>query len=212
MSRETSAETAVILRLAPSGESFLKLDLLGMGCGARACLKRLPKARASRVAPELFDTAEIHFETPAGGRASFVSEYRPLRRRPAIGSSYQKLKDASGFCSFLLENAAHMPDPEALCRLTERILDAFAERPDSGIVLFKGLYLILRDEGYPVRESWWPRLPGNLRDPVRELLLEPVPDATAGAKCDTAARAKHHLCEWIRRETELRLPKSLLPD
>ena len=63
-----------------------------------------------------------------------------------------------------------MPESKWLFTLTERAFDAFAAGKAPDVVLLKSVYLLLKDEGYPVRESWWPTLRADLRETAKRQL------------------------------------------
>jgi recombinational DNA repair protein (RecF pathway) len=210
MSGPTSTERALLLRHGPSGESFLKLDLLSAESGTLVCLKRISKKQPHRGAPDLFDTARIELETGRQGNVRFVRDYHPEIRRNRIGQSYARLQHAAAYSGLLLLNAAHMPDTATLFALAERTFDAFESGRASDIVLLKGLFLILRDEGYPVNESWWPQVPPALRDSARALLNQPIPESPEPPALEACRQLQDHLCQWLRRETELILPDNLI--
>ena len=199
-------QTALILSLAPSGESFLKLTALSAETGAFFCLKRISPKNPLKDMPDLFDTAEIDLETSKQGNALFVRDYRTLNRRSAIGTNYRKLQSASEFCALLAKNGPHMGEYAQLYQLAERSLDAFAERATPSIVLLKSVYLLLKDEGYPVRESWWPQLPGNLRATSKTLLNQPTPDSAEKETLQACEAITQNLFRWLQRETDLMLP------
>jgi len=102
-----------------------------------------------------------------------------------------------------------MADPAALYHITERTLDAFAERALPAIVFLKAIYILLKDEGYPVREAWWPELPATLRESAKQLINPPTPDTAAAEQLEACAQISRNLCHWLRRETDLMLPSSL---
>jgi hypothetical protein len=209
MSGPPVIERALVLRTAPSGESFLKLNVLSPENGVFLCLKRVSKKNPLNEIPDLFDSADLQLETSKQGSARFVGEYRLVHRRSSIGQSYHTLRHASDFCALLALNGPHMAEPEVLYELTRRTLDAFAERNVSAIVLLKALYILLKDEGYPVRESWWPRLGRASREKVRELLNSPTPENADPATLKICVQATKNLCQWLRQETDLMLPDSL---
>ena len=201
----------LVLRKEASGESFLKLHLLGPELGCQLCLKRVAtKSRSTRAAPDLFDDAEVLLERSKQGTAQFVSEYRVLRRRSEIGRNYRSLQLASHLSKLLIANGGHLADLPALYQLAERSMDAFAQGLEPSVVFLKGLFLLLKDEGYPVRESWWPELPHGVRQQARELLGRPSPaslPAEARSSCEAATR---NLLQWLRRETDFILPEEIL--
>jgi hypothetical protein len=208
MSPSASTHRVLVLRIGAPGESFRRLDLLSAFAGALLCLQRIPRSGAPKDSPDLFDSAEAAVDRPRTGTGpAFLREYRLLRRRAAIGGSYRALRDASAWCAFIAANAPHLAEPGAVLALAERTLDAFEERPAaSGLVLLKGLYLLARDEGYPARESWWAGLPPDLRDPVRDILNAPLPEAPDPASSAAAEKAVESFRAWLAGETDLVVP------
>lgn len=199
-------EDVLVLKTEPSGESFLKLHVLSAESGIFLCLKRSSKKAGTSTAPDLFDQATILLETSQQGTMRFVKEYQLNQRREQIGQSYHSLRNASRLSQLLVANASHMPESERLFELTTRTFDAFAQGKAPEVVLLKSLYLLLKDEGYPVRESWWPTLHADLRESARHLLREPAPhrlDTSAKKSCE---RIEQHLSLWIRHHTDLIIP------
>ncbi|PXA05151.1 hypothetical protein DDZ13_04100 [Coraliomargarita sinensis] len=201
----------LVLRKEASGESFLKLHLLGPELGCQLCLKRVAtKNRSTKAAPDLFDTAEVQLETSKHGTAQFVSDYQILQRRSEIGQNYRALRHASDLSNLLILNGGHMADLPALYQLAERSMDAFAQHLEPSVVYLKSLFLLLKDEGYPVRESWWPEVPAPLREPVRALLSEPSPESLSPEDRKSCEASILDLVHWLRRETDLTLPDGIL--
>lgn len=207
----SASHRVLVLRKEPSGESFLKLHLFGPELGCRLCLKRVAtKNRSQHAALDLFDTAEVQIQSSKQGNALFVGEYQIIRRRSEIGLNYRTLRYASDLSKLLIHNGEHMPDLPTLYQLTERGMDAFAKRLEPSVVFLKSIYLILKDEGYPVREFWWPEVPLQVRKSTRKLLAEPCPESLAPeirAHCELAI---HNLLQWLLRETDLSLPDGIL--
>ena len=200
---------ALVLSLEASGESFLNLTVLSPESGAFYCLKRIAKKKSSTtITPDLFDTAEIDLETTQQGSALFVRSYRTLTRRSEIGQNYHKLLAASEFCALLARNIPQMGDYANLYHRVERSLNAFCQRAHPSIVLLKSIYILLKDEGYPVRESWWPNLPSTLREAAKTILNQPTPDAEEAITSNDCQQLTKSLYMWLQRETDLILPKS----
>ncbi|MEN8725060.1 MAG: hypothetical protein ABF325_05775, partial [Lentimonas sp.] len=196
-------DRALILRFAPSGESFLKLDVLSPELGGFLCLKRISKKNSQQAAPDLFDTADIQLETSQQGTVKFVKEYQLVQRREAIGASYHSLKHASEFSALLARNAPHMAEPDALFQLAERTLDAFAEAKAPEVVHLKAIYLLLKNEGYPIRESWWPKLATSLQPITQSLINEPAPQTTSKEQRNDCETVLQNLYRWLEYETDL---------
>ncbi len=200
-------QEALVLKSEPSGESFLKLHLLTANRGIFLCLKRISKKSTESTRPDLFDLASVTLENSKQGTMLFVREYELIQRREVIGLNYRSLRAASYFAQLLVRNAAHMPESDLLFDLTARTLDAFAEGKAPEVVLLKGTYLLLKDEGYPVRESWWPELPKDWRELTKDLLKLPSPDKTDSKAREHCEQIQHHLTRWMRSNTDLILPE-----
>ena len=206
MSTTPQREHALVIGLNASGESYLKITVLSPESGAFFCLKRLSKKNPHKDAPDIFDTAEIELETGRSGSTRFVRDYRTLNRRNALGTSYRKLQCASEFFRLIAHNAPLMGDYPTLFNLCEQCLDAFTERPQPEIVHLKSLYRLLQTEGYPVGESWWPRLNSALKTEARELLNQPTPDTVNQTTIDNCKILTESLLNWLQRETDFVLP------
>ncbi len=199
-------DRVLILRIAPSGESFLKLDILSPEHGAFLCLKRISKKNPQQqAAPDLFDTADLQLETSKQGTARFVREFQLVQRREAIGRSYLRLRHASEFATLLAKNAPHMAEPEALFLLAERTFDAFTSDKAPAIIHLKAIYLLLKNEGYPIREAWWPQLPAPLKEPTKTWINAPAPEALSTEQSQQADQILLNLERWLERETDLTL-------
>ena len=199
-------EEALVLKTEASGESFIKLYVLTAESGIFLCMKRVSKKANSSTIPDLFDTAVILLETSQQGTMRFVKEYQLRQRRDVIGQNYRSLRSASRLSQLLVKNASHMPESEWLFRLTERAFDAFAAGKAPDVVLLKSLYLLLKDEGYPVRESWWPTLRADLRKTAKCLLSEPSPVHIGKPEQNACEHIEKHLTQWMRHQTDLIIP------
>lgn len=204
----SSAEPALILKTAPAGESFVTLHALSAERGLFYCLKRVSSGKKkSATSADLFDTAELELQAArSGNQTLFVNQYRIQRRRTNIGTSYACLLHASNYSSLLTRNAIHMPDPRALFDQAERTFNAFDTNKSPQIVFFKGLYLLLQTEGFPVREDWWPNLASEKRCQAHRLLREPVHESPSPESLDNCRILTDDLCHWLQRETDFILP------
>ena len=197
---------ALVLQTEPSGESFLKLHLLTVEHGVFLCLKRVSKKTGRTATPDIFDQAVVELEQSKQGTLQFVKDYQLIKRRESIGRRYQSLQDAASLSRLLVRNGAHMPESEALFEMTTQALDAFASEKASEVILLKALFRLLSDEGYPVRESWWPRLPASLRLPAKALLNEPAPEKLKSQERATCRKIHQNLHDWMRQQTDLLIP------
>lgn len=207
--KQVSQTHGLILRLAPSGESFTKIELLCPENGVYLCLKRIAKKPSGKESPDLFDSADICLEASKQGSLQFITEYRVHTRRTGIGASYHALKFASDYCALLADNGPHMAEPDRLYARALQTLDAFADSKAPTVVFLKAIYILLKEEGYPVKELWWPNLPAELKISARSLLREAAPEALQADEKPVVDRLIRSLCIWLRNETDLRLPATL---
>jgi recombinational DNA repair protein (RecF pathway) len=202
-----------VLAKQPSGsDSFEQVTVFAADHGVLLCLRRQPKpttaARRNATANsegtlDLFDEAELWLESSNQGRTWFIKEHRLVHRHAGIGRSYDALRAAAALGALLSRNPVpdeSRPEVSALVRTTFGAL-ADGGRPD--IVWLKALYCLLRDEGYPVKQQWWPQLPADDRDTAARLINQPL----AGQTTDAAdvARVTRRLEDWVRGETEIKL-------
>jgi hypothetical protein len=152
---------------------------------------------------DLFDEAELWLESSNQGRTWFITEHRLIRRHDGIGRSYEALKAAAALGILLGRNPVPDESRPAVAELLGTSLAALAAggRPD--IVWLKALYCLLRDEGYPVKQHWWPELTPADRDTAVQLLNQPL--ATQTADTATVARITRRLEDWVQAETEIRI-------
>jgi hypothetical protein len=199
--------TALVLAKSLSGsDSFEQLTAFSGEQGVLHCLRRV--ARGKKTAPtsaplDLFDEAELWLESSNQGRTWFIKEHRFVAQRAGIGRSYETLKAAAALAALVTRNPVPDESRPAIAALLRSSLAALAAggRPD--FVWLKALYCFLRDEGYPVKQQWWPQLPAPDRDAAAQLLNQPLGAQAADAA--TAARLIRQLEDWVRGETEIRL-------
>ena len=206
---------AFILAKQPAGsDKFEQLTAFSSEHGGLHCLSRTPKpantpagrrssAPRSEGCLDLFDEAELWLESSNQGRTWFIKEHRIIQRHDGIGRSYDALRAAAALGFLISRNPAPDESRPALAALLRSSLTALAAggRPD--ITWLKALYCFLRDEGYPVKQQWWPELPAADRELAAELLNQPLAGQTAGP--DPVARITRRLEAWVKAETEIRL-------
>jgi hypothetical protein len=196
--------SAFILSRQPAGsDAFEQLGAFSAEHGLLLVLRRLKGGRTSAPPLDLFDEAELWLESPSQGRTWFVKEHRHLQRHEGIGRSYEALKTAAALGSLLVRNPVPDESRAAVTALLRSALGALSagNRPD--IVWLKALYCLLRDEGYPVRQQWWPQLQEADRAVAALVLNQPLVTQTADPAA--VARVVRRLEDWVHAETEIRL-------
>ena len=196
--------TAFILARLPSGsDTFEQLTAFAAGHGVLHCLRRIPQGKATATPLDLFDETELWLESSNQGRTWFIKEHRLIQRHDGIGRSYEALSAAAALGKLLSRNPVPDESREEVTGLLRTTFTALAAggRPD--IVWLKALYCLLRDEGYPVKQQWWPQLADADRDHAAHLLNQPLAAQTADAA--TVARITRRLEDWVHAETEIKL-------
>ena len=196
--------TAFILSRQPSGaDAFEQLTAFSSEQGVLHLLRRMKQTKTSPTPLDLFDEAELWLESSNQGRTWFIKEHRFIQRHEGIGRSYEALQAAAAFGQVLARNPVGDESRPAVIDLLRSSFSALATggRPD--VVWLKSLYCLLRDEGYPVKQQWWPELPAADRDLAAQLINQPL----AGQTVEPAAVARitRRLEDWVAAETEIRL-------
>ncbi len=196
--------TAFVLARQQSGsDTFESVSLFGAEHGIQPAHLRLSKKPGSTAALDLFDEAEFWLESSNQGRTWFIKEHRLLSRHAGLGRSYDSLRCASALAALLLRNPVPDESREPIAALLRQTFAALATHDRADIVWLKTLFCLLRDEGYPVKQHWWPQLPADLRDPAAQLLNQPL--AAQSTDAATVARLTRHLEDWLHAETEIKL-------
>lgn len=202
----------ILAKLPSSSDSFEQLTAFSSDQGLLHCLRRFASARARTslrstqeiAAPiDLFDEAELWIESSNQGRTWFIKEHRLIQRHEGIGRSYETLRAAAALTTLVRRNTVADESRDTVVTLLRTTLTALAAggRPD--ITWLKALYCFLRDEGYPVKQQWWPDLPIDDREIAAQLLNQPLAAQTADAT--TVARINRRLEDWVKAETEIQL-------
>jgi len=192
----------VVLGRDPSGESHLLLTLLEPTQGLERCLLRISRAKGA-TPPDLFDEAELALERAKDGGTRFARDYRLLHRRVGMARSHRTLERACRFAAMIRRNP---PPPESapVCfRIAQETFAAMAERPRPDCAYFKGLWLMIKDGGWPVAEHWLAQL-GARREAAAAVLTQPLDAQTTDE--ETVAKLSADLERWAAGEIHFVLP------
>jgi hypothetical protein len=208
----TAMRQADILLLSKeaSGERFWKYTVISPELGGCICLMSRSvggKGREVKIVADLFDSATVHVRKPSGSEALyFIEDYELRTRRSGLGKDYKTLQAAAFWAGFLVRNLASIPEDggTAVFKHAERALDLLEQQYPADWVLFKAVYLMLKLEGYPVRESWWRELPPQDQAAAsywlsQKIVLLPVD------KSNGLGPIFSSLQDWMTANTELRL-------
>jgi hypothetical protein len=199
--RQLQTEAFVLLKRPPA-DSFQTFSLFSAEHGTLLALQRLPKKNAANhLALDLFDEVALSLETSNQGSTWFMKEVRLLARPTGIGRSYSTLMLASSLTALIARNPVHEDSRTAVAGLLRTALAAFAHSPRADIVFFKSLYCFARDEGYPVKQQWFPSLASAEQALAVELLNRPLAAQTAAP--ESTARLTRQLETYLRNDTEI---------
>ncbi len=188
----------------PPADAFQTFTVYSSEHGTLLALQRLPKKTgATSPALDLFDEATLVLESSNQGRTWFVKEAHLLARHTAIGRTYESLRAACDFAGLVARNHVHEESRVAVGALLRSAFTAFAADARPDIVYFKCLYRFARDEGYPLKQQWFPTLPSSDRADVAALLNRPLAEQSTPPAA--VLRLQRRLEEYLRGHTEILL-------
>jgi len=199
---ESLQTDAFILLKRPAADSFQSLTAFSAEHGSMLVMQRVAKKSAAMaVALDLFDEVSLVLESSNQGRTWFLKEAQLIQRHAEIGRSYDALRQACALATLISRNSVDEDSRSAVAALLRSAFVAFgsATRPD--IVYFKSVYRFARDEGYPMKQQWFPTLPADDRREVATLLNRPLTEQTATPA--TVTRLQRRLDEYLRGHTEI---------
>ncbi len=199
---ESLQTDAFILLKRPPADAFQSFNVFSAEHGSMLVLQRIPKKTApTSVVLDLFDEVSLLLESSNQGRTWFVQEARLITRHAGIGRSYEALSRASALATLISRNTVDEDTRPAVAQLLRTAFAAFgnAGRPD--VVYFKCVYRFARDEGYPLKQEWFPTLPAGDQREVAAILNRPLAEQAATA--ETVSRLQHRLEEYLRGNTEI---------
>ncbi len=193
----------MLLRRAAT-DAWQGFSVFSSDAGPLHVLQRISqRPKPGQLALDLFDEVEFALESGNQGRTWFVREARLIARPTAIGRSYEALQAASALAGII----AHNPVPEESRRPVGELLRtafgalAAGHRPD--LVHLKSLYRFARDEGYPVKQEWFPALPEADQAVAARVLNQPLAGQTAPPA--VVAELRRGLEQYLRGRAELRI-------
>jgi recombinational DNA repair protein (RecF pathway) len=195
---------AFVLVKRPPSDAFQSFTLFSAEHGALFVLQRIAK-RAGRENPplDLFDEAALVLESSNQGRSWFVRETRLITRHAEIGRSYEALLHASALAGLIARNQVDEDSRPAVAELLRTALAAFAAGARPDIVYFKSLFRFARDEGYPLKQQWFPTLAAADQSDVVTLLNRPLAEQALPAPA--VARLRGRLENYLREHSEVLL-------
>ena len=175
---QTCREEVIVLTRQESGESGWLFHVLTRKSGVLMAYKRVSRKRIAQI-PDLFDRAEITFEI-ASNNMAFIAEYWILGQYPSIAKNYNAFEAACWFSKLLSQNMPYGDDGRAeVFDIAETAFAAWNSQKLPGAVLLKSLYLLMKSEGYPVKQEWIAGLSEKDRRAAGYILNTPIVDIDA---------------------------------
>lgn len=197
-----TTDAIVLLRRPSTSDSFQTYTVFSAGQGTLLVMQRMQKKANAGSAPlDLFSEAAVFLESSNQGQTWFVKEARVLRDAAGIGRDYEALRHASDFAALVARNIVPEESRARVYALLQQAFAAFAGGPRPDIAYLKSLYCFARDEGYAVKQQWFPALAHADREMVAALLNKPLAGQTA-APVDVA-RVRDRLEVYLRAHTEI---------
>jgi hypothetical protein len=193
---------AFVLLKRAATEAFQAFTVFSPVHGTLTILQRVSKkTSAQSVVLDLFDDVSLDLESSNQGQTWFVKEAR-LNSRPAnIGRSYETLRLASALSSLVARNTVSEEGRASVGALLRQAFGSFATGARPDLVWFKSLYRFARDEGYPLKEQWFPTLRSSDQEVVATLLNRPLSEQVAPRS--EVERLTEHLHNYLRAHTEI---------
>ncbi|MCC5805779.1 MAG: hypothetical protein JJU00_05565 [Opitutales bacterium] len=198
-------DEAVVVHRGDAGEVHWRYTFLTAGHGWVSALRRKPGKRAQRSAPpDLFDHGDITVPARRSGAPLVLDEFRPVRSHRELAKNAAAFSAAARLANLMRFNLDHSESTESAFRLLVETLDALCARPRPDAALFKAVYRLAREEGYPVREEWAAGLPPQERVAARDLLRQPLDAVQSSA--DTTEAVTSNLLLYLAGHCHWRLP------
>jgi hypothetical protein len=196
--------SAFVLLKRPPADAFQSFSVFSAEHGSLLVLQRIgKKSTTTSLSLDLFDEAALLLESSNQGRTWFVKEANLITRHGEIGRSYDALRFASALATLVTRNPVDEASRPAIADLLRTAFTAFGAGARPEIIYFKSLYRFARDEGYPLKEQWFPTLPPIDRAAVATLLNRPL--AEQDAPIADVTRLQRRLDDYLRGHTEVLL-------
>lgn len=200
MPLRTQIDCATVLNREARGESALYIEAFSPVFGLLRMIKKISRSKTSEL-PDFFNDLSMLTESDTPASLKFLREFSTLRRRGSISKSYEALANASAICACVIKNGINAEDAARLHLKLTSALDSIDSGSPPEIVRFKFMYLIDRDEGYPVREDFYENLSGPSKA-LMEIIVR-TPSAQAAEFRSRTPDLLDKMCEWIYSNTDI---------
>ena len=195
--------SAIILDKQPRAESSLFITAFSQEEGLVFVYKKMSSKKTS-FAPDLFDEISCQVQMPNSETAvRFLKDFDVKKHRQGLSASYEKLCAASEISEIVKLNGAHIDETQTLAELLSITFDSIETAQNLDAVKIKFLYLLAKNQGYPVKEDFFASLPASEKSDFAEILKTPI--LQLSDKIQQAQRLYKILKYWVQENTDLSL-------
>ena len=193
--------SAIILDKQPHAEASLLITAFSQEEGLVFLYKKM-SAKKTSFAPDLFD--EIFCQVQAPNKESsvrFLKDFDVKKTRRGLAISYEKLCAASEISSIVKQNGTHINETTELAQLLSVALDSVEIAQNLDAVKIKFLYLLVKNQGYAVKEDFFASLPAAEKNNFTKILKTPISQLS-----EEIASAQHLykiLKYWVQEHTDI---------
>lgn len=193
-------ENAIVVGRDMRGESSVYISVLSREHGLMQMMKKV-SVKTTSLLPDLFDDISGYADAQTPQGLKFLRDFEISKRRTEIGKSYEAFNHAALIASVVAVNGRNIEDCARLEFNLRHALDAIAKDAPPEIVRFKFMYLLARNEGYPVKEDFFESLPEGKREMFS--LFVKTPSLELREFRSRASDMLDALCRWIYANTDI---------
>jgi hypothetical protein len=191
---------AIVIGIDSNTERFNRIHLFESEHGYICVLKRKSSKKISSNNLDLFQEVEIVIQKTNDQDIGFVKEFTIIEAHTGIGKNYTAFDNASQFCRAIQLNARHMPNPQSVFELIKLSLHSWHCKPNPDVTLFKALYRLASEDGFPVKEDWLLRLNKNEREIAKSVLYRKVDEQEPAS--NAVKQLAEHLIKWLTHQQD----------
>ena len=192
----------IVLKKVLRGESGVLFYILSPDEGIVTCMKRVAVKKSSAL-PDLFDTVTFRVGELRTGDLKFIQDFELHESRIGLAKNYGAFVAATELSEFVSANGRDLETHKKLYEIFGASLGALMAGANPEVVKIKFFYVLLKDEGYPVKESFAFGLNGDEMECLKQILSTPSLDCKADAEASRLLLEK--FTRWILSETEFRI-------
>ncbi len=193
--------SAIVLDKEKRGETSVLLTAFSSEEGLVVMFKKMSSKKTSLV-PDLFDEISCQVQLPeANASINFLQQFDILEHRESIGISYEKLCCACELTSIVKLNGAHIYEKQSLFSLLSKALESIEKSTSLAEIKIKFLYLLVKEQGYPIKEDFFKSLPEEDKNKFASILKTPI--SSESTSDNNAEKLYNALKYWVQTQTDI---------